>query len=156
MSNFDLLKSHIDQYTRKDGAVVAAHDDNRTAAAPMSHDDWAAKVQATHGNVDFKKDAKKGVVQAFSGTDHVGSHRFAQGGAAASSHIAPVADEAKVASGPAKGEVGHEEHQKYGAYFKKGDKVKDNYGKHHEVLSHIGPQVHTTGGSYHPTKLHRA
>ena len=57
---------------------------------------------------------------------------------------------------PAEGEAGHEEFNKYGAYFKKGDKVKDNYGKPHEVLSHRGPEVHTTGGSYHPTKLHRA
>jgi hypothetical protein len=30
MNQFDLLKSHIDAYTRKDGAVVGAHDDNRT------------------------------------------------------------------------------------------------------------------------------
>lgn len=30
----ELLKSHVEAYTRKDGSVVAAHDDKRTAAAP--------------------------------------------------------------------------------------------------------------------------
>ncbi len=30
MNQFTLLKSHIDAYTRKDGAVVVAHDDKRT------------------------------------------------------------------------------------------------------------------------------
>lgn len=34
-NKFDLLKSHIDQYTRKDGSVVAAHDDKRVAAQPL-------------------------------------------------------------------------------------------------------------------------
>lgn len=29
----DLLKAHIDQYVRKDGSVVQAHDDKRAAAA---------------------------------------------------------------------------------------------------------------------------
>lgn len=34
-----LLKSHVDTYTRKDGAVVAAHDDKRTKKAkPVK--DW--------------------------------------------------------------------------------------------------------------------
>lgn len=42
-TKFDLLKSHIDAFTRKDGSVVAAHDDKRQAAqsktaAPMSAD----------------------------------------------------------------------------------------------------------------------
>ncbi len=31
MNQFDLLKSHIDAYTKKDGSVVRAHDDKRTA-----------------------------------------------------------------------------------------------------------------------------
>jgi hypothetical protein len=29
---FDLLKAHIEAFTRKDGSVVQAHDDKRTAA----------------------------------------------------------------------------------------------------------------------------
>lgn len=58
---------------------------------------------------------------------------------------------------PAPGDVGHEEHQKYGVHFKKGDKVKDRYGKSHEVLSHNGPEVKTASGeSFHPTKLFHA
>lgn len=58
---------------------------------------------------------------------------------------------------PAPGEVGHEEHQQYGVHFKKGDKVKDRYGKSHEVLSHHGPEVKTASGeSFHPTKLWHA
>ena len=64
--------------------------------------------------------------------------------------------EKQSADGPADGEIGSEEHKKYGKYFKSGDKVKDNYGKTHEVASHVGPAVHTKGGqSFHPTKLHR-
>lgn len=60
-------------------------------------------------------------------------------------------------SAPMPGEVGHEEHQKYGVYFKKGDKVKDGSGKVHEVMSHRGPEVQTyNGGSFHPTKLSHA
>lgn len=61
----------------------------------------------------------------------------------------------KPVAGPAEGEVGHEEHKQYGAYFKKGDKVKDRYGKTHDVISHSGPEVKTSGGSFHPTKLFR-
>lgn len=33
-NKFDLLKSHIDAFTRKDGSVVQAHDDKRVAASP--------------------------------------------------------------------------------------------------------------------------
>jgi hypothetical protein len=85
MNQFTLLKSHIDAYTRKDGAVVQAHDDKRTK---MSHDEWVSGVKSVHGNVDFKKDAKKGVVHAWSGTNHVGNYIFANGGKDSSSHIA--------------------------------------------------------------------
>jgi hypothetical protein len=55
---------------------------------------------------------------------------------------------------PAEGEVGHEEHKAYGKYFRKGDKVRDQYGKTHEVMEHRGSSVHTySGQSFHPTKL---
>lgn len=61
------------------------------------------------------------------------------------------------AGGPAEGEVGHEEHQQYGKYFKKGDKVKDGSGNQHTVVSHHGPEVKTESGqSFHPTKLDHA
>lgn len=87
----DLLKSHVDQYVRKDGTVVQAHDDKRVAAAPKP------------------------------------------------------------------GEVGHHEHTQYGAYFRPGDKVKDNSGKTHEVAEHNGASVRTKGGEmFHPTKLKHA
>ena len=36
MDKLTLLKSHIDQYTRKDGTVVQAHDDKRQAAQPAA------------------------------------------------------------------------------------------------------------------------
>lgn len=56
----------------------------------------------------------------------------------------------------AQGDVGHEETEKYGVHFKPGDKVKDNYGKHHVVVDHHGPVVRTkSGATYHPTKLHK-
>lgn len=35
-----LFKSHIDTYTRKDGSVVQAHDDKRTAASKPPAKDW--------------------------------------------------------------------------------------------------------------------
>lgn len=44
MDNFDLLKSHIGAYTRKDGAVVQAHDDKRAAKLTPQQVD---KVRAT-------------------------------------------------------------------------------------------------------------
>lgn len=60
------------------------------------------------------------------------------------------------AAAPKPGEVGHHEHTTYGAYFKKGEKVKDRQGNQHEVLSHVGPEVKTVSGqSFHPTKLSR-
>lgn len=99
--NSDFAKAHVNTFTRKDGAVVQAHD---------------TKVQAK---------AKPG-----------------------KSPDAPAA--------PQPGDVGHEEHQAYGVHFKPGDKVKDRYGKSHEVHSHVGPVVQTKGGeSFHPTKLFR-
>lgn len=53
------------------------------------------------------------------------------------------------------GEVGYEEQQKYGKYFSKGEMVTTGSGKHHEVISHVGPAVETTGGRFHPTKISR-
>jgi hypothetical protein len=48
------------------------------------------------------------------------------------------------------GNIGDSERAQYGDHF------KDNYGNHHEVLSHIGAEVKTKGGqSFHPTKVHR-
>lgn len=58
---------------------------------------------------------------------------------------------------PKEGDVGHHEHSEYGVYFRKGDKVRDQYGKMHEVMEHRGPSVSTYGGqSFHPTKLWHA
>lgn len=61
---------------------------------------------------------------------------------------------ARRAGGPGEGEVGDDEHQKYGHYFKPGDKAKDAEGNTHTVVEHIGPSVRTEGGKgIHPTKL---
>jgi hypothetical protein len=90
-----LTKAHVSAFTRKDGAFVAEHDDKRAAAKPKqaaTHDEWAENVKATHGNVAFKKDAKSGAVHAWSGANHVGSYRFAQGGNPASHHVAAKPD----------------------------------------------------------------
>lgn len=103
MDKFDLLKSHIEAYTRKDGAVVHAHDDKRQK---MTHDEWAAGVKSKHGNVDFRKDAKKGVVHAWSGTDHVGSYGFEQGGKPAWNSIAEKASGGDHDSDGVAGDVG--------------------------------------------------
>jgi len=66
-NQFDLLKSHIEAYTRKDGAVVGAHDDNR-----VSHKEGDA-VKVT-GNVNGQ--GKTGVIQetAPSGHFHIVKH----------------------------------------------------------------------------------
>lgn len=56
---------------------------------------------------------------------------------------------------PNEGDVGHEEFKAYGKYFRKGDKVRDQYGMTHEVMTHRGPSVTTySGQSFHPTKIY--
>lgn len=208
MSVFDLLKSHVDAYTRKDGVTVTAHDDKRVAAQPnlgavaaKHHDafdrkasDWngtGKKIPASdipsgapefshkevYGHDRTTSPAGDDFADGFKPPQHFvvkhndGSRNLVntEGYGYARYHAAIDGEKAALETGakptdkkkakpaaPAEGEAGHEEFNKYGAYFKKGDKVKDNYGKPHEVLSHRGPEVHTTGGSYHPTKLHRA
>ena len=53
-------------------------------------------------------------------------------------------------------EVGHYERERYGVYYKNGDKVKDQFGNRHIVSSHIGASVITEEGkNFHPTKLSR-
>lgn len=65
-------------------------------------------------------------------------------------------DDKRTKAASSSGNIGDSERAQYGDYFKEGDKVKDNYGNHHEVLSHIGAEVKTKGGqSFHPTKVHR-
>jgi hypothetical protein len=63
---FDLLKSHIDAYTRKDGTVVSAHDDKR-----VHHEGDSVKVT---GNVNGQ--GKTGVIHetAPSGHFHIVKH----------------------------------------------------------------------------------
>lgn len=84
-TNFDLLKSHIDQYTRKDGSVVQAHDDKRTAAAPQYH--VAHNVQASGegpiheikskaGDVEKKLNMKPGSLSAEQGGHYSQSHQI--------------------------------------------------------------------------------
>ena len=51
---FDLLKSHIDAYTRKDGAVVQAHDDNRVAASPIATHADALRRSSKPGDLDHE------------------------------------------------------------------------------------------------------
>lgn len=177
---FDLLKSYIDAYTRKDGAVVNAHDDKR-----VHHEGDSVKVT---GNVNGQ--GKTGVIHetAPSGHFHIVKHSDGskasyhesdlsphdededderdeddEGHEVLKSHIEAFTrkdgavvqahDDSRV---PKPGEVGHEEHKQYGAYFKRGDKVKDNFGNTHEVMEHTGSSVKTySGKDFHPTKLHR-
>lgn len=197
---FSLLKSHISQYSRSDGTVVQAHDDNRGAAAPkadpyghpnvvgksskMVNGNWTKETgyketehtgkptdaHAIHfAGKKYLSSGKTGTsshdgtpTRAFNeddGTDE-GGHRVwlddkARVHADSASEVNGLRKKYEAHSGPANGEVGHEEHKQYGAYFKKGDKVKDRYGKTHDVISHSGPEVKTSGGSFHPTKLFR-
>lgn len=145
---FDLLKSHIEAYTRKDGAVVGAHDDNRVAASP---DLGPHKVGDT---VSYKGDrgTRTGKVKGSRDGKVVVEHNAGYTELKHHSDLSPSSGSA----GPAPGEVGHEEHKQYGAYFKRGDKVKDNFGKEHEVMEHVVSSVKTySGKDFHPTKLHR-
>lgn len=50
-NKFNLLKSHIDAYTRKDGSFVAAHDDKRQAAMPKPPSKAASSDSYDHPNV---------------------------------------------------------------------------------------------------------
>jgi hypothetical protein len=57
---------------------------------------------------------------------------------------------------PKSGDVGSDEHEKYGKYFTKGEKVRTNVtgSPTLTVTKHVGPQVFTTNGEYyHPSKL---
>lgn len=45
-NEYDLLKSHIDAYTRKDGTVVAAHEDKRTALSNIPAKGGSAKKES--------------------------------------------------------------------------------------------------------------
>jgi hypothetical protein len=76
--------------------------------------------------------------------------------AASSAGDSPAHDDKRTKAASSSGNIGDSERAQYGDHFKEGDKVKDNYGKHHEVLSHVGAEVKTKGGeSFHPTKVHR-
>lgn len=196
----DMLKAHIDQYVRKDGVVVQAHDDKRHAAAPkpaasghststlnvladqhaaesVRHDKLATKKGVGHPDYDHHVDASSMHSRLQYHAEH--ARDAADGSAERASHLAEHARikskveavEAKIgASGasaqksaaggyvaPKEGEVGHHEHTEYGTYFRKGDKVKDQTGKTHEVAEHRGASVRTTNGEmFHPTKLKHA
>ena len=63
---FDLLKSHIDAFTRKDGRVVAAHDDKRQAAQPK------AAPLATHADA-LRRSTKPGDLDQ--GKSDLGAHK---------------------------------------------------------------------------------
>jgi len=56
-NKFDLLKSHIDAFTRKDGTVVAAHDDKRVAASkapPLATHAAALRASSTSDDMDHE------------------------------------------------------------------------------------------------------
>lgn len=48
MKTLDLIKSHIDAYTRKDGTVVSAHDDKRSKKARADGDGVPSDVSLDH------------------------------------------------------------------------------------------------------------
>ena len=171
---FDLLKSHIEAYTRKDGAVVQAHDDKRVAAPPITTHAAALRASSTRDDMDHEDN------QIAAGYMEEGDHKSLAGhikhlDTAARDHILDHVHPAhREGLGfkqidmkrsmrdyekqfPAnKANSGSEERKNYGDHFKKGDKVKDRYGKTHEVAEHVGPDVRTTGGEhFHPTKLFR-
>lgn len=56
------------------------------------------------------------------------------------------------------GYTGEYEREQYGVHFKRGEKVKDRFGKVHTVQEHRGAAVHVKGqwDHFHPSKLTRA
>lgn len=170
----DLLKAHVDQYVRKDGSVVQAHDDKRQAAAPKpaagasSKPGWdspgwthqndavnhlnssgASGVQTRSESIEFNHGGKAKSVKMHWADD---GHRFVK-----TDELHSAVGGGDKAAAPKPGEVGHHEHTEYGAYFRPGDKVKDQTGKTHEVAEHRGASVRTKGGEmFHPTKLKHA
>lgn len=57
MDSLELLKSHVDAYTRKDGAVVQAHDDKRVAASkapPIATHAAALAASSKPGDLDHE------------------------------------------------------------------------------------------------------
>lgn len=163
-----VAKKHDDKMERK--ASEWGHDGYEGKKIPAS--DVAGAPEFTHKEVyghdrktspagtDFSSEfAAKGHTHFV--MKHPGGQRSfvnTEGGNYARYHApvenAPAKKDDSAYSAPAEGEVGHEEHKQYGKYFRKGDKVKDGAGVHHEVLSHTGAGVTTTGGgTYHPTKL---
>lgn len=66
------FKSHIDTYTRKDGTVVQAHDDKRTAAKDWrDEENWHSRMQGkmkTHSEAELRyiiKDAREAAKLAY-------------------------------------------------------------------------------------------
>jgi hypothetical protein len=75
-----LLKAHIESYTRKDGTYVAAHDDQRQAAAPKSGKSSMEGSENTFINGLHKEHAAskhKQHVNYLKGLDfeHIGKHK---------------------------------------------------------------------------------
>lgn len=98
MNQFDLLKSHIDAFTRKDGSVVAAHDDKRQAAQPKYINEthkWASQnIEAEKtkrgGKVDDGYDPVKSKYHADKANWHMKQEKLGEGSDhihAASAHL---------------------------------------------------------------------
>lgn len=173
------LKSHVGAYTRADGTVVQAHETNRPAAG-LHHrdlregDQFVSASGEHHEYSHTERGLGRMVVHTAAGhtfpTERDGTlkgfkktgHNFMDRAAAMSESKAKPARKkapapAAVRAAPAEGDVGHEEYKAYGKYFRKGDKVRDQHGKTHEVMEHRGPSVSTySGQSFHPTKLWHA
>jgi hypothetical protein len=123
----------------------------------------AEHIAKTHGHFDTLKEAHSDrddfTQSSRAGLEAALQHAYGAGvqhSAAKPARKKPAAPAAGRAA-PAEGEVGHEEHKAYGKYFRKGDKVRDQYGKTHEVMEHRGPSVTTySGQSFHPTKQFHA
>lgn len=122
----------------KAGGGKAGKGADKAVSDAAKHHLMMDDLSDTNSGEDFKEVSKHGVKNAV-------HHAFAAGHASANKKAASSS-----------GNIGDSERAQYGDHFKEGDKVKDNYGNHHEVLSHIGAEVKTKGGqSFHPTKVHR-
>lgn len=74
VDKIELLKSHVNAYTRKDGVVVAAHDDSRVAKTP----DWKSAHEHAEGLSAIANYKHTGHKEAAEALDHAASlHRVA-------------------------------------------------------------------------------
>jgi len=168
-----LQKSHVKQYTRSDGTVVKEHDDSRQKQSPEArmYQDRSEKAEIASGearqddsysaHTNAAKMHRKAAEHA-PDSDTAFKHR--QQARKHDERAKTLSDrsvaERKAQQRDLKEQYGNKQKetddQEPVKKFNKGDKVKDEYGKTHEVLEQRGNSVKTyqSGSNWiHASKL---